>query len=215
MTKISTWKKVGIDVESALGSVITITAISKASEAVVTGTHSLAVGDYVRMIGITGMKQMDEIVARVKSVSTTVSFVLEEIDSTLWDTFVSGTARRITFGNSMATIQEINPGGGDPEFTSTTTVHAEMDTEIPTGGYSTVTYDMTSIFDPSDTVLKALRAAMRSKTSLAIKFNFDSGAKIVFSAYVAAPFTPGGSSGGVIQTPVKLRARAIPTPYAT
>lgn len=215
MPTVNVWKKVGIDIESALGPAKTITAISKVAEAVVTATHDFAIGDYVRMIGIVGMKQLDEVVARVKSVSTTVSFVLEGIDSTLFDTFTSGTVKKITFGTSMSTVQDISPSGGEAEYADTTTIHDEMATEMPTGGFSALGFSMTNIFDPADTALIALRAAMRSKTSLAVRFNFSTGAKFVFGAYVSAPFTPGGSSGGVVQTTVNFKARAMLTAYAT
>lgn len=209
------WKKVAVDIESALGTAKTITAVSKASEAVITATHDYSIGDYVRFIGITGMKQLDEVVARVKSVSTTVSFVAEGIDSTLWDTFVSGTVKKITFGTSMATVQEISPSGGEPEYTDTSTVHNEMDTEMPTGGFTGVTFGMTNYFEPADTALLALRAAMRSSTSLCMMMRFASGARIVGSYYPAAPFTPAGQSGAAVMTPVTFKARSIPTPYAS
>lgn len=208
------WRKVGIDVESALGAAKTITAISKVTEAVVTATHDFAIGDYVRMIGIAGMQQLDEVVARVKSVSTTVSFVLEGVDSTLFDTFTSGTVKKITFGTAMSTVQEISSSGGDAQYTPTTTVHSERDTQIPSGE-NVLVYTMNNIFDPADVGLLALRAASRAKTSLAIKFNFSTGAKICFGAFISAPLTPTGSTGAVVQTPVSFSVRALPTPYST
>lgn len=209
------WKKVAVDIESALGTAKTITAVSKAAEASVTATHDFLAGDYVRFIAITGMRQLEEVVARVKSVSTTVSFVAEGIDSTLWDTFVSGTVRKITFGTSMGTVQEISPSGGEPEFTDATVIHDEMMTEVPTGGFSGVTFGMTSYFEPADTALLALRAAMRSKTSLCMALRFAGGARIVGSYYVTAPFTPAGATGAAVMTPVMFKARSIPTPYST
>lgn len=214
MPTVNVWRKVGVDIESALGTAITITAISKASQAVVTGTHSLIVGDYVRMINIAGMQQMDQIVARVSAVSTTVSFTLEGIDSTLFDTFTSGTAQKITFGTAMSTAQDISSTGGDAQYTPTTTIHGELDTQIPTG-INILSYTLNNIFDPADAALIALRAASRAKTSLAIRFNFASGAKFVFAAFVSAPMTPTGSTGAVVQTPVMFSARALPTAYAT
>ena len=214
MPVVNVWRKVGIDIESALGPAKTITAISKVTEAVVTATHDFAVGDYVRLIGIAGMQQMDEVVARVKTVSTTVSFVLEGVDSTLFDTFTSGTVKKITFGTAMSTAQDISASGGDAQYTPTTTIHSELDTQIPTG-VNILMFTMNNIFDPADVGLLALRAASRAKTSLAIKFNFASGAKICFGAFISAPLTPTGSTGAVVQTPVSLSARALPTAYST
>ena len=66
-----------IEMQSTLGAAKTITAISKASEAVITGTHDFSIGDLIVIDSVVGMVEMNKRVVRVKSVSTTVSFVFD------------------------------------------------------------------------------------------------------------------------------------------
>ena len=63
------WSNVGVDVQTALGSAITISAISKASTGVVsyTGTDPTN-GDYV-LIAANGMTQVNDRIFRVANVN--------------------------------------------------------------------------------------------------------------------------------------------------
>lgn len=213
---ITVWKKVGIDIQSAKAAALPISAITKASQAVVsyTGTDP-APGDYLLLSSIIGMTQVDNMVVRALSVDTGANtFVCEGLDSTLFDTFLSGNAEVLTFGQSMSTALDISPSGGDPKYADTTTIHSEIDTQIPVG-FSAVKFDVKSLFDPADTALLALRAASRAKTPLAIKFRFANGSKMAFNSYIAAALTPSGSNGGVVQTPISFDAEGFPNVWST
>lgn len=208
---VTSWKKVGIDVQSALASAKTITAIAKASSCVVTATHDYAAGDYV-VLAVSGMPELDGRAFRVLSVSTTVSFILEGVDSTLFGTFISGTAQKITFGLSMSTVQNVNASGGEPKFTDVTTIHDDSDQEMP-NGFSAVKFQMQNIWDPADTALIALGAASSSKTTLCVLFRFANGKKLVFNAYIAAALTPSGSEK--VETPISFSVRGKPQAFAS
>lgn len=82
-------------IETTPGSSITITAITKAATASVTGTHSLAVGDEVEFgASITGMPEIAAQIGVVLTVSTTVSFTVN-IDSSGYATAATaGTAAK-------------------------------------------------------------------------------------------------------------------------
>ena len=49
MSTAKKWSNVAVAMESALGSNITITAISKASQGVVTATNTISNGDFVKL----------------------------------------------------------------------------------------------------------------------------------------------------------------------
>ena len=215
MTNPAVWKKVGIDVQTALATALTITGITKASPAVVayTGTDPVD-GDYI-LLEVTGMQMVDNMVVRAKNVSAVGNtFECEGLDSTLFDTFLTGTAKVITFGASMTTARDITPSGGDPKYTDITTVHDEIDIQMPVG-FNPVRFGSSSIFDTSDAALLALRAASRALTPLAIKFRFANGSKIAFNSYISAPLIPGGSAGGVVETPISFDAIGLPSVWST
>lgn len=210
------WKKVGIDIETAKATALPISAISKASQAVVsyTGTDPVP-GDYIRLTDIVGMSQVSNMIVRALSVDGTANtFVCEGLDSTLFDTFVSGNAEVLTFGQSMSTARDVSPSGGEPHYADTTTIHDETDTQIPVG-FSAIKFDVKSLFSPADSALLALRAASRAKTPLAIKFRFANGAKIAFNSYIAAPLNPAGSSGQAVETPISFNVIGTPNTWAS
>lgn len=212
------WKKVGVDIQTALAAALAISAISKASQAVVSYAATAsdpAAGDYVLLKDIVGMDQVNNMVVRVLSADANANtFVCEGLDSTLFDTFVSGNMQIITFGQSMSTVMDISGSGGDPKFTPTTTIHSDLDTEA-SAGFNAVKFTGKSFFKPDNAALIALRAATRSKTPLAIRFRFANGTKVAFYANVAVSMVPGGSAGAAVDTPVVFGALNVPESWAT
>src|SRR3977135_1086852 len=104
MTAPVKWSKVAVAIQSALGAAKTISAISKANPATVTAAaHGFVQGDFV-LLTVDGMIQVNSRVFRVEANASPPdvnSFSLEGEDSTLFDTFTSGTAQLITFGTNM------------------------------------------------------------------------------------------------------------------
>lgn len=198
MTTAKKWSNVAIAMESALGADITITAISKAAEGVVTATNTLSNGDFV-VITCLGMYQLNNRVARVKTVSG-AAFTLEGIDTTLYDTFTSGTANKITFGTSITTATTVSPAGGGFEFIDTTTIHVNTKSQIP-GLAEAATYSFENIWDVADAGLLAMKVAGDAQAKRAFKFTFGTGGQImVFTGYVNANLLPGGQSQGLVTT---------------
>lgn len=211
------WSKVGVDIQSALATSLTVSAISKANPAVLSyaaGDTDPANGDYF-LIEAVGMSQINNMVVRVSAVDTTANtFACEGLDSTNFDTFVSATAKKITFGKSFATMLDLTPSGGDAKYADDTDMHSEMDTEVP-AGFSVLKFASNNRFAPSDVALLEAQSASRSKTTRCILFRFANGSKIAFNAYVSAPMTPAGSKGQVVQTPVSFSVRGFPSAWAS
>lgn len=209
------WSNVGIDVQSALATALTITAITKANPGVVsyTGTDP-ANGDYVVM-SVVGMFQVNSRVFRVANVNAGGNtFELEGEDTSAYDTFTSGTCQVITFGYSMTTVQGINASGGEPQFADLTVVHENVERRAPVRT-SPMSMTMESLYSSTDTAILALRSAARALTTRAIKFRFADGTKMVFTAYISAAAIPTGAAGEAVKENLGFEAQGLPTVYST
>jgi Phage tail tube protein, TTP len=174
--------------------------------------RGLANGTYV-LLEVVGMFELDQVVARVAN-QTTNTFELEGVDTTTYNTFVSGTAEAITFGSSMSTAQGVNVSGGEPEFVDITTVHDNVRKRAPTV-VSPMTMSIESFYDPSNAALAQLALATRTKSTRAILLTFANSTKMVGSAYVAAAGVPTGTAQDIVKTPVSLEFQGLPTVYTT
>lgn len=214
MATATVWKNVAVAMQSALAAAKTITAITKANPGVVSSTaHGYSNGDYV-FLSVSGMYQINDKVVRVASVATD-SFSLEGVDTTLFDTFASGTAEKITFGSSITTATNISSSGGNFEFIDATTIHGNSRAQIP-GLPEATTFTMDHIWDVADAGLLALKTASDNQAKRAFKFTFGTGGKIMtFSGYVGASLLPGGSSQKVVTTPAVITMNGTPTYYAS
>lgn len=212
MATAKKWSNVAVAMQSALGADITITAISKASEGVVTATNTLVNGDFV-VLSIQGMRQVDDRVFRVKSVSG-ANFTLEGEDTTAFDTFASGKANKITFGTSITTATSINPSGSDFDMLDTTTIHVAQRSQMP-GLPAATSYGMDHIWDVADAGLKAMKSASDAQAKRSFMFTFGTGGQImVFNGYVGASLAPQGASQQIVTCKAMITCNGTPTYYA-
>ena len=213
MATVRKWSNVAVAMQSAIAADVTITAISKASEGVVTATNTYTNGDFV-YLKVQGMFQLDGRVARVKTVSGT-GFTLEGVDTTSFETFSSGTCAKITFGTSITTATSLSSSGGDFDFIDTTTIHGNAKTQIP-GLPNPSTYTFENIWDVSDAGLLAMKAAGDAQGIRAFKFTFGTGGQImVFAGYVGASLLPGGSAQDKVTTSAVITMNGSPSYYAS
>lgn len=214
MATATVWKNVAVAMQSALAAAKTITAITKANPGVVTSTaHGYSNGDYV-FLSVTGMYQLNDKVVRVANQAAN-TFELEGVDTTLFDTFASGTAEKITFGSSITTATNISSSGGNFEFIDATTIHGNSRAQIP-GLPEATTFTMDHIWDVADAGLLALKTASDNQVKRAFRFTFGTGGKILtFAGYVGASLLPGGSSQQMVTTPAVITMNGTPTYYAS
>ena len=208
------WKNVAIDMQSVIGEAITITGITKADPGVVTAVaHGLADGDIV-YLEVQGMRQLNEKPVRVAN-KTTDTFELEGVDTTLFDTFSSGTAQEVTLGSSITTATTISASGGNFGFVDTTTIHANAKSQIP-GLPEPVTFTMDNIWDVTDAGLLAMKVASDAQARRVFKFTFgDGGAVFYFAGYVGASLLPGGQAQGLVTTSAVITINSTATYYAS
>ena len=104
------------------------------------------------------MTEVNHMVVRVDN-SVTNAFDLEGVDSTLFGTFVSGTAEKLTFGASAATFTDVNASGGEAKAVDITTIHDDTDKEQP-GSKTALSYSFGSLWDPADPALVELKKVL-------------------------------------------------------
>jgi len=215
---VSMWSKVAIAIQSALATAVAITAISKASPAVVSytdaGSSDPTAGDFL-LLTVQGMHQLDGRVFRAGTVDTGANTVqLESEDSTLYDTFSSGTFEKITFGTTLAATLGLSSSGGDFKMEDVTTIHDDRDIQVP-GNANATSYTLDNIWDVADAGLVALKYASDNKLKRAIKITFANAQKTLFTGYIAAKLLPGGSAPGKVTTPAVITMFGSPTHYST
>lgn len=219
MANARKWSNVAIAMQSALATAVTITGITKANPGVVSytdaGSSDPSNGDYV-LLTVNGMHQMNGRVARVANVNGAGNtFELEGIDTTLFDTFTSGTFEVITFGTSITTATSLSASGGDFDFIDTTTIHGNTKTQVP-GLANPATYQFDNIWDVSDAGLLAMKAASDAQAQRCFKFTFGTGGQVmVFAGYVGASLLPGGSAQQLVTTQAVITMFGAPTYYSS
>lgn len=209
---------VAVAMQSALAAAKTITAISKAAPGVVSSVaHGYSNGDYI-FLEIQGMYQLNARVFRVIGVATD-SFQLEDqvsgsiLNTTSFDTFVSGTAKKITFGTSITTAASISVSGGDFDFIDTTVIHSNQKSQIP-GAANPISISMDQLWDISDAGQIAMKAASDTQDQRAFRFTFGSGGPIMtFVGYVGFTGAPVGNAQDKITSPANITAFGTPTYY--
>jgi len=196
-----------VQIQTALASAKTITGISKVTEAVITATHDYSVGDYILIEAVGGMTQINNRVVRVKSVSTTVSFVAEGLDSTDFTTYTSGgTAKKITLGASFDNITQLDLPDGAPDEVDVTTIHDD-EKQIEFGHQSAQKGTLSLIANPLATAVVEVQTASAALERRAFLVTLASGQKALFNAYCAggSGFSGGVGAAGTAQISLTLR----------
>lgn len=209
------WSNVGIAVQSALASAVTISAVTKANPAVMTysGTDP-SNADYV-VITATGMSEIDGRIFRLANVNGTANTAeLEGLDSTAFGTFATGSFQVITFGTSLSVATGVSVSGGDFQMIDVTTIHDVVQKQIP-GNASPTVFSLDCQWQPDDAGLIALKSASDAKALRAVRITFANGYKYLCTGHVGCTLSPTGSAQQVVTTPVVITAYGRPTTYGT
>lgn len=210
---IQIWSDVDVDAQSAIAASKNVTAISKANPAVVSAlAHGYQAGDPV-LLRVKGFGLLDWLVARVAASLTADTFSLRGVDtSEFTGAFVSGSVAKVTLGLSAETVTDVTPSGGDAPQVNISTIHRKPDYSI-TGKPAPLNYSLGSLWDVSDPVLLAFKAATRTKKVLAVRYGFPDGTEVLFAAQPSTSLAPGGSAGAAVTTPVTLAVRGLLQAY--
>lgn len=165
----------------------TITAASNASECVITATHDFSIGDIVEITS--GWGRLNKRAVRVKSISTTVSFVCEGIDTSNTTFFPVGTGlgtvRKATAFTQITTVMNPSSSGGDPKTVTYKFIESDVEYVI-NDGFSATSYsielDADAIGGAGYTAMKALTDV---QTNTILKIVARSGSVIYIPCTVA------------------------------
>jgi len=159
-------------IASAFASPKTITAITNATEALVSCTaHGYTAGDIVEITSGWGRLNLRNV--RVKTVLTD-SFVLEGVDTTSTNFFPAGTGigsvRKVTAFTQITTVMSPSSNGGDPKTVTYRFVENDVEYNI-NDGFTATSYamelDADSIGSAGYTALKSL-TDVQTQTTLKI-----------------------------------------------
>lgn len=204
-----------VQIQTALAAAKTITAISKVSEAVITGTHDYSVGDYILISAVGGMTQINDRVVRVKSVTTTVSFVAEGINSTNWTTYTSGgTAQKITFGASFDNITQVELPDAAPDEVDITSIHDD-ERQIVFGHNAAQKGTLSLIANPLSTAVIEVQTASAAQARRGLLVSLSSGQKALMNGFVSGGAGISGGVGAAGTGQISLTLRNAPQWFAS
>ncbi len=203
-------------VASSFGSAKTVTAVSNASEAVVTATHDFANGDIVEITS--GWGRLNKRAFRVKSVSGTASFVLEGMDTTNTSFFPVGTGvgtvRQVETFTQITTVMSPSSSGGDPK--TVTYKYIESDVEyMLNDGFSATSYSMELDADSIGTAgYTALKTLTDVQTDTVLKIMLRSGSLMFIPCTLALNESVSFSDGQINKVKAAFNGNNRLTRYA-
>lgn len=203
------WTNQTVQMQSAAGAAQTITGITKAANGVITTSGTLPTNGQYALLSITGMRQLHQRIVKVAGASG--STFNTGIDTTLFDTFATGSFQILTFGNSFNSVRDIQSSGGEPVFEDTTTVHDADDTEAIVSS-SPQGFSWTVDWEPTNAALLASNSAFVARTPRGFRLADPDGSEYLFYAYVSAPLNP-TVAGKKKVTPMSLRLLASGVAY--
>ena len=194
--------------ESAIAAAKTISGITKAAPGVISSTaHGYANGDNV-LLEIQGMVELHGYLCKVINVAAD-SFQVAGvdgttgIDTTLFGTFTSGTAKKVTLGTSIVGVQDFNFAGGEIKVEDSTTVNDIQDRQIVVGA-TAQSADMTMQWDPSAVAQQAMIVAFKTRANKGFKVLWPDGAFTMWYGTIGYTGAPGGGKQGITISPAKI-----------
>lgn len=204
-----------VEMENTLGVNKTITAISKAAEASITATHDFSVGDIIVIDNVSGMNEINKKAVRVKTVSTTVSFVAEGLDSIGFSTYTSGgTANKVASWVSFDNIQQFSMPDGNLNKIDVTAISDLTKKEIA-GFEDAISATLTVFSDPMSSHMVAVRAARAAGGDRAFRVTTRNGNVMIFNGEVAGGTGIDGSAGNVATSQVSVTVTGAPQWFAS
>lgn len=206
-----------IAIAKTYGSVVNMTALSNAAEAVATlaAGHSVVAGDYLELTS--GWGRLNGRIVRAKTVSTN-DVTLEGINTTNTTVYPAGTGtgsiRRITAWSNLSQIQEISSSGGDLQFVDITAIDDVVSKQMPTLR-APVTMNLTTFDDPTLAWYADVVAADEARTPYGLRLSAPNGSKLVANAYWGLQRVPQIASNQPAKTQIGITYAAEPVRYTT
>lgn len=213
MSKFITLSNVEVTVQGAVAVKKNVTAMTKASPAVLTAAgHGLVVGDYVA-VDLPGVKGLNPSVVRVSAV-TADAVTLEGVDTTAAGAFGGGTIEKVHFDTPISTLMDIQANGGEAKKITRQTIHDDQETEVVVGR-TAASFTSNSYVKLGDLGLAKLRELTEKGQTAAVMFKFQGGERYVFLSAVFLGDMPTGGAGEDARLALELLIRGRVKMYET
>lgn len=194
----------------------TITAISNASPASVTATHSLSAGDFVVIASSWGL--LDMRVCRVAGVTGTTAFTLEGVDTSDTakypaTTGIPATFRKITAWSQLSQVKGVSASGGAQQFADITSITDTVKRQIPTIK-DAVTMTIDVFDDPSLSWYADVSVADDARSPYGLLMTFPNGSKLLANSYWSILDVPTMVTNEALMTQISLSYAAEPLRYS-
>lgn len=193
-------------IEGTPGAAVTITAITKAVGAVVTGTHSMAIGDVFEFGVVTGMPEILGLLGIVTAISTTVSFTVNIDSSAYAAAGTSGTGNPKVWTKVLNVKDYSGFDGAASELDKTNFDSGAMEyvAGLQDFGQFSVNIDV----DNTDAGQTALRTAKTAASTKAFKVALPNGKLRVFKGFVKK-FSEQGGVNQIVKASVDVRITGV------
>lgn len=175
--------EVTLEVENALGSPLTVTALTLADPGVATSAgHGMSNGEVVKFAVTDGMVEIDEQAVRVANVATD-TFELEGLDTSAYSAWSAGTATPVSSWYTLCQATTVNIGNAAPtELDGSDFCSKKQETLYGLPGSTSGTIDV-----QHDAQLSALQKLKAANTSdlLAFRVTWSNSYVTVFGALTA------------------------------
>lgn len=201
-----------IYMQSAISAKQQVTAITKAPPPVVTYAGAdPANGNYVALVDMYGMTDVEDAVCRVANVNVAGNTLeLEDQDSTSYGTFVSGNMQVITMGTEIQIATGFSLTGGEQQFAEYTLLWDKISRKVPTTKAGSQ-FDLQCIWDPNDAGLIEVQKASDSAEKRAFKILFPDGLELLFFGYIGTSGLPSVNDvNSIMQTSVTITMASRP-----
>ena len=206
---------VTLAVASAVASAVTVTAVTNASEAVVTATNTYTNGDYV--LFSSGWSRANNRVFRIKTVSGT-GFTLEGFDTSSVTLFPAGSGTgsvfKITTWTQITQVLSCTSSGGDPQYQTYSFLEQDYDSQIPTTT-SAQSLALELADDPTLAGYAAVKAVALTRANTPLKATLPSGGVILYSGIFAFDETPSLTKGNLMSVKAGVALQGRPVRYST
>jgi len=178
---------VRVEVGKTEGAAKTVTAISLANPGVASSTaHGLAAKSVGYFNSIAGMVNIEGQAVRLGTVATD-TFVLEDIDTTSYPAFTSGTFVPITAWSTLSKSTSIAEGGGDADKLNATTLLDNIRQER-NGLLAAETMTIGLLAESlASEALQIVRRAARNSSLLVFRVTWNNGDTLVFRGEPSKP----------------------------
>jgi hypothetical protein len=194
---------------------LSVTIATNASEAVLTATNTLAVGDYVEYT--CSWTRANNRIFRLKAASGT-TVTLEGFDTTSVILFPVGSGvgsiRKITTWLPISQVVSCDSSGGEPKYASYEFLESDTETSIPSG-FSAQSLAMVIADDPTLAHHAALKSATETKRLAGLKAALPVGGFILYNSFVAFDETPSLTKGQIMAVKAGYALQGRPVRYAT